>query len=167
MQAEFERSLSAKIRIRRLITVCLTLVFLSMLILSLSLRESTKVVVVHTVASFMPPWTEVRYSNAYILPIILGLVGAIFSAVFLIVDLSMCGYRTIRKDTHFITVYRGIAQNTVYMDGRKQAQTGPFSISNVIEFLLPNQVRATVSFSRAVWYMARVSFSDDNASREL
>lgn len=168
MQADFERELSAKIRNRRLVTGCLALTFLALLILCLILRETTKEVIVHEYGySIIPSWTEVNYNNAYIFPIVLGLMGATLSGIFLTVDFFMCGYRTIHKDGHDITVCRGMTHNTVYVDGQEKGRLGPFDMSHVVEVWLPNRVRVTVSFSRVIWYLAHISFSDDTASREV
>ena len=167
MQADFERELSAKIRTRRLITGCLVLIFLAMFILFVSLRESTKQVIVHEAGFIIPSWTEVNYNNGYIFPIVLGIMGTILSGIFLIMDFAMCGFRNIHKDGHDITICRGMTHNTVYVDGQEKGRLGPFAISNVVEVWLSNRVRVTVSFSRVIWYMAHVSFSDDTASREV
>lgn len=168
MQADFERALSKKINIRRLIESCLALIFLALFILFLILRESTKEVIVHEYGfPITPSWTEANYCNAYILPIVLGLIGLMMSVIFLIVDLTMCGYKTVRKDLYCITIYRGMWRNLVYVDGKEQGRLEPFAHSNVVEVWLPNRIRVTVSFSRAIWYMAHVSFSDDTASREI
>ena len=168
MQADFERELAAKIQTRRLIISCLALTCLALLILCVILRETTKEVIVHNYGySIIPPWTEVNYNDGYIVPIVLMLIGTVFTGIFLIVDFSMCGYRTIHKDLHCITLYRGIGRNIVYVDGQEKGRLDPFSASNVVEVWLPNRVRVTVSFSRAIWYMAHVSFSDDTASREV
>lgn len=167
MQADFERELSAKTRTRRVITGCVVLIFLAMFILFLSLRESTKEVIVHNASFILPSWTEVRYNNAYMIPIVLGLIGGLFSGIFLITDFAMCGYRTVHKDGHDITICRTMTHNAVYIDGQEKGRMGPFTHSNVVEVWLPNRVRVTVSFSRAMWYMAHVSFSDDTASREV
>lgn len=167
MQADFERELSAKIRTRRLITGCLALIFLALFILFASLRESTKEVVVHEAGFIIPSWTEINYNNGYLFPIAVGIMGAVFSGIFLIMDFAMCGFRTIRKDGHDITIYRGMNRSIVYVDGQEKGRIGPFDMSHVVEVWLPNRVRVTVSFSRAIWYMAHVSFSDDTASREV
>lgn len=167
MQADFERELSAKIRTRRLITGCLALIFLALFILFVSLRESTKEVVVYEAGFIIPSWPEVHYNNGYLFPIALGIMGVIFFGIFLIMDFAMCGFRTIHKDGHDITVCRGMNRNIVYVDGQEKGRIGPFDMSHVVEVWLPNRVRVTVSFSRVIWYMAHVSFSDDTASREV
>ena len=167
MQADFERSLSNRIITRRLITGCLALVFLALFILFFFLREASRTVIVHGTGFSMISWTEVKYEDSYIPFIIISLIGGVISSIFLIVDLIMCGHKTIRKDQHCITLYRGISHNAVYVDGQEKGRMGPFSHSNVVEVWLPNRVRVTVSFSKLVWYIAHVSFSDDTASREV
>ena len=167
MQADLERSLSNRIITRRLITGCLALVFLALFILFFFLREASRTVIVHGTGFSMISWTEVKYEDSYIPFIIISLIGGVISIIFLIVDLIMCGHKTIRKDQHCITLYRGISHNAVYVDGQEKGRMGPFSHSNVVEVWLPNRVRVTVSFSRSIWYMAHVSFSDDTASREV
>ena len=167
MQADFERSLSNRIITRRLITGCLALVFLALFILFFFLREASRTVIVHGTGFSMISWTEVKYEDSYIPFIIISLIGGVISIIFLIVDLIMCGHKTIRKDQHCITLYRGISHNAVYVDGQEKGRMGPFSHSNVVEVWLPNRVRVTVSFSKLVWYIAHVSFSDDTASREV
>ena len=168
MQADFERELAAKIQTRRLITGCLALICSALLILCLILRETTKEVIVHNYGyAIIPPWTEVNYNDGYIVPIVLMLFGTVFTGILLIADFTRCGYRTIHKDMHCITLYRGIRYSIVYVDGQEQGRMGLFSGSNVVEVWLPNRVRVTVSFSSAIWYMAHVSFSDDTASREV
>ena len=167
MQADFERALSNKIITRRLITGCLALVFSALFILFFFLREASRTVVVHGTGFSMVSWTEVQYEASYIPFIVISLSGGIISFIFLIVDLMMCGHKTVRKDLHCITLYRGIGSSIVYVDGQEQGRIGPFSHSHVVEVWLPNRVRVTVSFSRAIWYMAHVSFSDDTASREV
>ncbi len=168
MQADFERELSAKIGTRRLIIGCLALTFLALFILCLILREASKEVITHHYGiSFLPPRTEIRYNEAYVIPIVLGLLSTVLACIFLITDFTMCGYRTVHKDGHDITIYRGITHNAVYVDGQEKGRLAPFSHTDVVEVWLPNRIRVTISFSRAIWYMAHVSFSDDTASREV
>ena len=168
MQADFERDLATRIRIRRLITSCLALTFLAMLILCVILWETTKEVIIHNSPySILPLWTEVKHNNNYIFPMISMFLGTIVSSIILIVDLLMGGFRTVYKDQHCITLYRGIRYNMVYVNGEEKGRKRHFHTSNVIEVWLPNGVRVTVSFSRATWYMAHISFSDDTASREV
>lgn len=167
MQADFERELSQKIRIRRLIIGCLALVFFTMFITCWILMEATKEIIVYGGPAPIPTWERMDYNEAYIIPIVAGMIGAIYCGIMLLVDFMMCGHRTVRKDLHCITLYRGIMHNIVYVDGQEKGRMEPFSHTNVVEVWLPNRIRVTVSFSRSMLYMAHVSFSDDTASREV
>lgn len=166
-QADFERQLSQGIRRRRWIEGGLTLVFFAMFILCQCLREATKEVIVHEGIWFIPDWEEVNYNEVYLPFILIGIIGTIYAGLFLIGDALSCGYRTIQKDLHHITVCRGILRTTVYVDGKEVGRTEPFSHRNVVEFRLASHVKVTVSFSRSFWYMAHISFSDDTESVEV
>ena len=167
MQAEFERMLSNKILTRRLITSCLALVCLSCFILFYTLWENSKTVTVHGSGFSMLSWTEVRYEDSYIPFIVIGCIGVVLAIVTLLVDLSLCRHKTIRKEQHCITLYRGMLRSIVFIDGEEKGRTALFTRNPVVEVRLPNQVRSTVSFSRSIRYIAHVSFSDDTASREV
>lgn len=167
MQADFERDLSNKIITRRLITGCLALVFLALFILFFCLREASRMVVVHGSGFSLVSWTEVTYEDSYISLIVISLIDTALATITLILNLLLCGHKTIRKDQHCITIFRGMTSSIVYVDGQEKGRMGPFSHSNVVEVWLSNGVRVTISFSRAIWYMAHVSFSDDTASREV
>ena len=167
MQADFERELSKKIFARRLITGCLALVFLALFLLFFFLREASKTVTVHDAGYSTLSWTKIQYDNSYIPFIVISFFGCLISTIALIVDLMMCGYKTICKDQHCITLYRGMARHIVYVDGQEKGRVGPFSLSNVVEVWLPNRVQVTVSVSRTIWYIAHVSFSDNTASIEV
>lgn len=167
MQADFENELNKTITTRRLISGCLTLVFLTLSILFFCLREASRTVVVHGSSFSLVSWTEVTYEDSYIPLIIISFMVCILSCIVLIVDLMACGFRTIRKDQHCITLYRGLCNNIVYIDGQEKGRITPFSRTHVVEIWLLNQTRVTVSFARALSYLAHVSFSDDTASREV
>lgn len=167
MQAEFERDLAQKIRARRLTMCIVCLLFFTACIVSWILLETTKEVIVHGGPSAVHTWERERYNLDLILPLIIGLVGTIYCAISLLVDFLACRFQTIRKDMQYITIYRGMLHSIVYVDGREMGRIEPFMPSNVVEVRLANQVKVTISFSRTIWYMAHVSFSDDTASREV
>ena len=167
MQADFERELSKRIRTRRLIIGCLALIFLALFMTGWIMLEATKDVIIRGGPAPIPTWEHVDYNEAYIPLIVLSMAAAVCCGVVLLVDFVMCGHRTIRKDLHCITLYRGLGCNIVYVDGQEKGRIGPFSHTHVVETWLPNRIRVTVSFSRVFSYIAHVSFSDDTASREV
>lgn len=166
-QEEFENQLRKRIRKQRLIEGAVTAFLLVMGIVSWSLREATKEVVIHEGALFIPGWEEVNYNNAYVPFIVMGLVCAVIPGSFLLVDLLMCRFETVHKDLHDITLYRGVLHNIVYVDGIEKGRIEPFSYTNVVETRLPSNVKITVSFQRGILYLAHISFSDDTASMQV
>lgn len=166
-QSEFEKQLSKADTKRRLIEGALTLVFFVIFIVSWSLREATKEVIVHEGYLFIPSWEEVNYDPIYLPFILLGVLGAIGVGCFLLSDCLFCRYETVEKDSHYITIHRTLLHNIVYIDGKEVDRLGPFFISHVVETKLPGNVKVTVSFSRTVWSLAHISFSDDTPSVEI
>ena len=166
-QDQFEKHLSRKMLKRRLIEGAFVLVFLALSIVCYHLREASKEVIYHEGFYFIPGWDEVNYNDSYIPFIVLGLIVATMAGSFLLADLISCRFATVQKDLYRITVYRGMLHNSVYVDGVEKGRMEPFSFSHVVEVWLANRIRVTVSFSRTVWYIAHISFSDQTASVEV
>lgn len=166
-QAEFEKQLSKADMKRRLIEGSLTLGFFIIFIISWSFREATKEVIVHQGYLFIPSWEEVNYDPIYLPFILLGVLGAMGSGCFLLSDCLFCKFAAVEKDSHYITLHRTLLHNVVYIDGKEVDRLGPFFISHVVETKLPGNVKVTVSFSRTVWFLAHISFSDDTPSVEI
>jgi len=152
---------------RRLIQGALVLGFFMLFIVFYTIRESSKEVIIHEGYLFIPSWEEVNYNNIYAPFIVLGLLGAMGSGCFLLSDCLFCRHKTVEKDSHFITIHRTMLHNIVYINGKEVDRLGPFFISHVVETKLSNHVKVTVSFSRSVWYLAHISFSDDTPSVEI
>lgn len=165
-QAEFEKELSCRQTKRRWLLGGLTLLFFAMFILFWILLEATKEVTVHG-GTYFPAWESVRYNHTFIYLLIFGLCGVFFCGISLIMDFLICGYKTIQKDQQYITVYRGMLHNFVYVDGKEKGRIGPFSVSHVVEVWLQSKVKVTVSFSRTIWLIAHISFSDHTPSMEV
>ena len=168
-QQEFENQLNKKISKRRLIT---GLIFGAFLLLAATfgiLREVTKEHIDHCVGTggFIASWTEIKYNESYAILMVLSILCSVFPGSFLLVDFLLCGYRTVQKDLHHITVYRGILHNILYVDGQEMARTEPFSHSHTVEAHLPNGVRVTVSFGRTIFSLAHISYSDNTPSIEV
>ena len=166
-QREFEKQLSKADRKRRSIEGALALGFLALFIASWSFREATKEIIIHEGYLFIPSWEEVNYDPVYLPFIIVGLLGGMFSGCFLLSDCLFCRYKTVEKDSNYKTIHRALNYNFVYINGTEVERIGPFSFSHVAETKLPNHVKVTICFSRAVWYLAHISFSDDTPSVEI
>ena len=107
MQADFERDLSNKIITRRLITGCLALVFLALFILFFCLREARRMVVLHGSGLSLESRPEVTYEDSYNPLIVISLIGTALTTITLILNLLLCGHKTIRKVQLGITIFRG------------------------------------------------------------
>ena len=163
MQAEFERELSRKIRTRRLTMCIISLLCLALFIVSLIIQDASKEVV----ETSNPAWTFHRYSKDMSTPMTIGLTGSVFFGMMLLIDFIKCGFKTLRKGQQYITIYRGMFCNVVYVNGKEKGHTGFFGNTDVVEAWLDNQVKVTVCFSHTIWYMAHVSFSNESAFREV
>lgn len=163
-QKEFEAKLSKKTSKRRWTTGLICLGLLALFILFMTLREFTKEVIVHDGYIFLPAWEEVRYNSAYIPLCVFSFLGSFLAGIFLLCDFLFCKLYTFEHTPHFITVYRGMLHNTVYVDGKEADTLGPFTYRNVVEIKLPTGVKAIVSFGR---YHSQISYSDDTPSVEF
>lgn len=167
MQKEFEKQLSQKIFKRRIIEGTISILLLVIGLVFLGLREASKEVIIHDGYLIIPAWEEINYNNAYLLPALVCILGAVWIGCFLLADLLCCRYRTVQKDLHHITIYRGMLHSLVYVNGTKKGQLEPFSGSQVVEVWLPNRIRITVSFNRTLFHLAHISFSDNTTSIEV
>ena len=68
---------------------------------------------------------------------------------------------------HYITVYRGITENVVYVNGEEKCSKGIFSFTYVLETKLPDGVKIGVTFARGAFLLAHITFSDNNPSVDL
>ena len=136
----FEKSLSKKINKRRIIEGVISVVFLITALVFSLLRESTKEVIIHGEGYLS--WTETNYNNNYLI-------------------------ETIKKNGHFITVYRGMKESALYINSQEKEKLTFLSFSNVIETKLPDGVKVVVSFYRGALFLAHVSFSDNNPSIDI
>lgn len=92
---------------------------------------------------------------------------AIMSPFFPLFDFLFCRYKTIEKEGKYITVYRGMVYCIVYVSGREIRRIPRNGYINYIEAWITAEVRATVCFTRAIGYLAHISFSDHSESVEL
>lgn len=162
-----EKQLSRRILKRRIIAGAVAVLFLALFIVCYCLREASKEVIVHEGYLFIPSWEEVKYNNQYIPWIVIGIYGTVMAGIWLLCDIVSCKFRTVEKDQHYITLYRGMVHSVVYIDAEEKGRLGAFSRAKVVEAKLPNNVKITVSFSRNIFYIAHISFSDDTRSIEL
>ncbi len=169
--AELEKQLTQIIRRRRIILTAVTILSFAVFVGSWWLYEATKEVIQNPIIidgiEVHPGFAHTKYNDTYIAPLIVGLMGATTAASFLFSDFLTVRFRTVTKNGHSLTVYRGFLHSIVYVNGKEQGRIGPFTYTHVVEVWLPDKTRATVSFSRTIWYLAHISFSDQTTSIQL
>lgn len=156
-----------KHRIRmRIIQSVIIILFIALCILFFKLRESTKETIIHgeDLLGGAFAWKEVKYNNIYVVGAAICLPVIFFMTVILLSDIIYCKFDTIEVNGHFITVYRGLFKNTVYINGKKSCEMGIFSLAYVLEAELPDGVEISVTFSKRAHQVAYITFSDNHPS---
>ena len=165
---ELEKQLSRKQFKRRMIFGILSIVFIIMCIMSLVLREASKEVIIHDIMGIYS-WDEEIYNDNYIILFLPGILGATLCLSFLLVDFLGCRYKTIENHGYYITVYRGMLDCMVFVDGREVGRIEPFSYEHVIETVLPDKTKVVISFPQGknLWTLVHISFSDNTPSIDI
>ncbi len=166
-QAMFEKQLSKRIRIRRLVLTAVTLVLLTVSIVCFILLKSSGQLVVTDESLSITIQDEGSSSVWQVFLLAFGFVCAIFSLSVLLVDFLYSRFKTVYHGPHFITIYRGLLVNSIFVDGVETDRLGLLSFTNVIATRLPDKVRITVTFSTSILWLAHVSFSDQSTSLEI
>lgn len=164
-----EKELRKQITKRRIIQALVFLGFLAIGILFWALREASKEVIVHG-EEFLDgifAWESVKYNENYVVGMIIGFVGASMAMVFLLTDMIFCRFDTAEANGHYITAYRGMTKNVVYVNGEEKERMGIFSFAHVLETKLPDGVKISVTFCRGAFLLAHITFSDNNPSVDL
>ena len=163
--AKLENDLSHYLRKRRIILGILFIAFLMMGIVFALIREATKEVVVHGEGVFS--YEIVTYNEYYVIGILMGFLTATVIGCILFSDFMFCRFQTVEVNTHDITVYKGMNKCSVYINGEEKDNVGLFSFTNVVDTKLPDGTKISVAFSRSVFMIAHISFSDNNSPIDL
>ena len=164
-----ENTLRKQITKTRIIQALVFFGFLAIGIVFWSLREASKEVIVHG-DEFLNgafAWKTVEYNENYVVGMIIGFVGASMAMVFLLTDMIFCRFDTAEANGHYITAYRGMTKNVVYVNGEEKESVGMFSFTYVLETKLPDGVKIGVTFARGAFLLAHITFSDKNPSVDL
>lgn len=164
-----ENTLRKQIIRKRIIQAVVFIGFLSIGILFWALREASKEVIIHG-EEFLDgvfAWKSVQYNENYIIGMIIGFVGGAMAVVFLLTDMIFCRFDSTEANGNYITVYRGMIENVVYVNGEEKDRVGMFSFTYVLETKLPDGVKIGVTFCRGAFLLAHITFSDNNPSVDL
>ena len=160
-----EKRLSRHAVRRRIITATSMIVFLVIGIVSWSLREVSREVIIH--GEGWLSYETVTYNNDYAVGIVIGFVTAMLIGCVLFTDFLYCRFRSVEANGHYITVYKGMIKCAVCINGEEKDAIGMGSFTNVIDTSLPDGTKISVAFSRGFLMIAHISFSDNNPSVDL
>ena len=165
---ELEKQLDKKQNKRRIIFVLGALLSLALFLFAIVMREASKEVVVWDLYFYKDEL--VTYNENWIYLIIPTIISFFYLIIVLCVDLALCKYIIVEKDSQHITIYKSQLKTIVYLDGTEVGRIEPFSYEYVIETKLLNDVKATISFPQSGGILsgfAHISFSDNTSSIQL
>lgn len=165
---ELEKSLAEKQRKRRItLALCAVLSF-ALFFFAICMREASKEVTIVNDYWFYQSET-VEYNESWWSLIIPSIFASIYLFILLLVDLSICGYKTFEKDAQHITIYRGNMSSVVFVDGKEVGRIEPLSYDYIIETILSSGVKVIISFPqrKVLFGNIHVFFSDNTPSLEL
>lgn len=112
---ELENELRDRIKKRRIIEAILCVVFLIIVVTFWVMYEQSRVV---EEISFGPiKHQSVTYNNNFTWGILVGALGFVPSIIFLLADFVFSKLKTIEVNGDYITFYRGMAHNNLYVNG--------------------------------------------------
>ena len=162
---QLEKYLFRQILKRRLIEVSIAVILLTIGFVCNHFYE-TSAQIVHYDSPF-ENYTRKVYDESYIPFIIAGMTGGVVCFYIVLMDLLLSKYKTVQKGQQYLTLYRGLIFNSVYVDGIEKGRTIPMPHVNMVEVWLADRVRATVHFTASLLNIAHISFSDHTATMEV
>jgi hypothetical protein len=163
--ARLEAMLKRKEIIRRIVIAAITIVMIALGITFASLREASREVIVNDI--YGVKWETVTYNEEYTPWIAICLSFGIVTSTLFICDLLLCRFETLPVNGNYLTVYRGAIESVVYVNGEEGGRLELFSFAPVVEVIMPDKVKVTVTFCRGPLVMAHVTFSDKHSSVDI
>ena len=108
-----------------------------------------------------------EYNVMYILCIVYSSLITLVAIVFLVVEYLLCNFGTAEANDQYITVFKTMMQNTVYINGEFNVKIYSISMKLFHKVKLPNDVSVTITFLPFPFRLARFSFDDNTPSIEL
>lgn len=163
---KLEKDLSKYIFKRRMIEFICFFAGIVMCILFFILRDITKEVIISGEGYFK--YETIVYNDYYVIGIMIGLFGSMFAGIFLLTDCLYSRYASTKANGYYITVYKGMLYNILYINGEEidRITYNRYS-SGVIDTRLPDGVKVCISFSRSFFSICHISYSDNNSSIDL
>lgn len=155
-----ENELKKHIRKRRMVEIVLCVVSLVIAITFSIAYEQSKVV--ETIGFGPFQYQSITYNTNFVWGIMVGVLSFIPSIIALICDVIFIKYTTIEVNGYYVTVYRGMVHNNLYVDG--VYRDGVFLVGHYLETSLPDGTKVFVSLEK---WSAHFSFSNGQPSIEV
>ncbi len=152
-----ENELKKHIRKMRMVEIVLCVVSLVIVIAFGIAYEQSKVVETIGIGPFQ--YQSITYNTDFMWGIMVGVLLFIPSIITLICDIIFIQYTTIEVNGYYVTVYRGMVHNNLYVDG--VYQDGLFLVVHHLETSLPDGTKVFVSLGK---WSTHFSFSNGQPS---
>ena len=136
---ELENKLKKRVRIQRIVKAVLSVVFFAITMIFYMLYENSKVV--EDIGLELIPYQEITYNTDYLFGVMIGLLGLIPSAWFLLMDFLITKIVSVKVGHDVITLYRGAFGSTLYINGAQKDSKG---YARYLEGILSDGTRVTV-----------------------
>ncbi len=136
---ELEKKLKKRVRIQRLVKAVLSVIFFVITMIFYMLYESSKVV--EDIGLELISYQEITYNTDYLFGVMVGLLGLIPSAWFLLMDFLITKIVSVKVGHDVITLYRGSFGSTLYINGAQKDSKG---YTRYLEGILSDGTRVTV-----------------------
>lgn len=115
---ELEKKLKKRVRIQRLVKAVLSVVFFAITMIFYVLYENSKVV--EDIGLELISYQEITYNTNYLFGVMVGLLGLIPSAWFLLMDFLITKIVSVKVGHDVITFYRGAFGSILYINGEQK-----------------------------------------------
>ena len=136
---ELEKKLKKRVRIQRLVKAVLSVIFFVITMIFYMLYESSKVV--EDIGLELISYQEITYNTDYLFGVMVGLLGLIPSAWFLLMDFLITKIVSVKVGHDVITFYRGAFGSTLDINGAQKDSKG---YARYLEGILSDGTRVTV-----------------------
>ena len=158
---ELENELKKRIRKRRIWSAVLSIVFLTIIIVFGVLYAQSKVVEEISIGPIKRQ--SVTYNEDLMWGLLIGALGLIYTAIFLIADFIFTQVVTFDIDGDSITFYRGCVHTDLYVNGEK-CDSLSLGFRNCMEATLSDGTKVNVALGK---YSARFIFSNGHPSMDI
>ena len=119
---ELENKLKKRVRIQRIVKAVLSVVFFAITMIFYVLYENSKVV--EDIGMELISYQSITYNTDYLFGVMVGLLGLIPSAWFLLMDFLITKIVSVKVGRDVIVFYQGALGSTLYINGEQKDSKG-------------------------------------------